>query len=213
MAIKYDIDGDEILSDEKKTAEDQINTKDSGIESTASDDVSNANLNESENTVCDSVELPEGIQLVEQLQDQLDKAREDVLRAAAEAQNARRRAEQDVEKARKFALERFVQDLLPVVDNLERAMSSVDSSNETFKPVLEGIELTYKSFQDSLSRHQIIVVDPASEPFDPEQHQAMSMVPNPDVEPNTVLEVFQKGYLLNGRLVRPAMVVVSKSPE
>ena len=148
-----------------------------------------------------------------ELQDQLDKAREDVLRAAAEAQNARRRADQDVEKARKFALERFVQDLLPVVDNLERAMSAVDSEDEVFKPVFEGIELTYKSFQDSLSRHQVVVVDPAGAPFDPEQHQAMSMVPSPDVEPNTVLEVFQKGYLLNGRLIRPAMVVVSKTPE
>lgn len=161
----------------------------------------------------DTAEISSGEQLAEQLQEQLDKAREDVLRAAAEAQNARRRAEQDVEKARKFALERFVQDLLPVVDNLERALSAVDSDNEAFKPVLEGIELTYKSFQDSLGRHQVVVVDPEGAPFDPEQHQAMSMVPNPDVEPNTVLEVFQKGYLLNGRLIRPAMVVVSKSPE
>ena len=100
-----------------------------------------------------------------------------------------------------------------MVDNLERAMSAVDSEDEVFKPVFEGIELTYKSFQDSLSRHQVVVVDPAGAPFDPEQHQAMSMVPSPDVEPNTVLEVFQKGYLLNGRLIRPAMVVVSKTPE
>lgn len=161
----------------------------------------------------DSDEVSGEDHLQEQLQEQLDKAREDVLRAAAEAQNARRRAEQDVEKARKFALERFVQDLLPVVDNLERAMSAVDVEDEAFKPVLEGIELTYKSFQDSLGRHQVVVVDPEGAPFDPEQHQAMSMVPNPDVEPNTVLEVFQKGYLLNGRLIRPAMVVVSKAPE
>ena len=173
---------------------------------------SSASESGQEPQLADEAELSSEEQLIE-LQDQLDKAREDVLRAAAEAQNARRRADQDVEKARKFALERFVQDLLPVADNLERAMSAVDSEDEVFKPVFEGIELTYKSFQDSLSRHQVVVVDPAGAPFDPEQHQAMSMVPSPDVEPNTVLEVFQKGYLLNGRLIRPAMVVVSKTPE
>lgn len=151
--------------------------------------------------------------IIERLQQEVVTAKEDVLRAAAEAQNSRRRAEQDVEKARKFALERFVADLLPVVDNLERAMSAIDSEDDKNKSVLEGIELTHKSFLDTLSRYQVVVVDPVGEPFDPELHQAMSMVPNPDAEPNTVLEVFQKGYVLNSRLVRPAMVVVSKAAE
>ena len=211
-----DIDGDAILSDEKKAAEDQLGMKgvETGVDNEqAAEEAPVSAVVEPESQVGDTVEIADEAQLAEQLQEQLERAREDVLRAAADAQNARRRAEQDVEKARKFALERFVQDLLPVVDNLERAMSSVDVDDETFKPVLEGIQLTYKTFQDSLSRHQVIVVDPAGEPFDPEQHQAMSMIPNGEVEPNTVLEVFQKGYLLNGRLVRPAMVVVSKSPD
>jgi len=138
-------------------------------------------------------------------------AQENVLRAHAEAQNAQRRAEQDVEKARKFALERFAGELLPVVDNLERALESAASDEEIVKPIAEGVELTLKSFMDVLGKFNVEVVDPAGEPFDPNLHQAMSMVENPDVEPNSVIAVMQKGYTLNGRLVRPAMVMVSKA--
>jgi molecular chaperone GrpE len=138
--------------------------------------------------------------------------KEEALRAHAESQNARRRAEQDIEKARKFALERFVNDLLPVADNLERAIAAGDVQNETQKAVLEGVELTLKSLLDTLSKYNVEMINPEGEPFDPQLHQAMTMVPNPDVEPNTVLNVFQKGYTLNGRLVRPAMVVVAKAP-
>lgn len=139
-------------------------------------------------------------------------AREQSLRAQADAQNARRRAEQDVEKAHKFGLEKMVNDLLPVVDNLERALASIDPANEGLSAIVEGIQLTHKSFVDALARHQVAVVNPEGEPFDPNLHQAVSAVPNPDVEPNTVLNCFQKGYTLYGRLVRPAMVVVSKAP-
>ncbi|SDZ99681.1 nucleotide exchange factor GrpE [Microbulbifer marinus] len=146
------------------------------------------------------------------LQEQLAIQKELALRAQAEAQNARRRAEQDVEKAHKFAVERLLQDLLPVVDNLERALATIDAGDEANKAIVEGIELTHKSFVDTLGKYSVEVVDPAGEPFDPELHQAMTQVPNGDVEPNTVLDVFQKGYRLNGRLVRPAMVVVSKAP-
>ncbi len=141
-----------------------------------------------------------------------ESAKEQSLRSQAEAQNARRRAEQDVEKAHKFGLEKMVNDLLPVVDNLERSLAAIDSGNEAFAAVIEGIQLTHKSFVDALARHQVIAVSPEGEPFDPNLHQAVSAVPNPDVEPNTVLTCFQKGYTLHGRLVRPAMVVVSKAP-
>ncbi|WP_317930205.1 nucleotide exchange factor GrpE [Halioxenophilus sp. WMMB6] len=149
---------------------------------------------------------------VAELEAQLQEAKENALRAAAEAQNVRRRAEQDVEKAHKFAVEKFAGDLLPVADNLERAVATFEGADESTKPLLEGVELTLKTLVDALSRHNLEAVDPRGEPFDPQLHQAMSMVPNPDVEPNTVIDVFQKGYTLNGRLVRPAMVVVSKSP-
>lgn len=139
-------------------------------------------------------------------------AKEQSLRSQAEAQNARRRAEQDVEKAHKYGQEKIVNDLLPVVDNLERALASIDTESDAFKPITEGIQLTHKSFLDALTRHQVVAVNPQGEPFDPNLHQAVSAVPNPDVEPNTVLMCFQKGYTLHGRLVRPAMVVVAKAP-
>lgn len=145
------------------------------------------------------------------LQDEIVGLKEQALRSHAEAQNARRRAEQDVEKARKFALEKFVSELLPVADNLERAIAAGDKEDEGQKAVLEGVELTYKSLLDTLKKFKVEPIDPEGEPFDPELHQAMSMVPSPDVEPNTVLNVFQKGYTLYGRLVRPAMVVVSSA--
>lgn len=146
------------------------------------------------------------------LQAELAAARESVLRAQADAQNVMRRAEQDVEKARKFALERFCGELLPVVDNLERALEATASDNEIVKPLAEGVQLTLKGFHDVLRKFHIEVVDPAGEPFDPKLHQAVSIVENGAVEPNTVVAVMQKGYTLNGRLVRPAMVLVSKSP-
>ncbi|WP_323845367.1 nucleotide exchange factor GrpE [Microbulbifer magnicolonia] len=145
------------------------------------------------------------------LQEQLALQKDMAMRAQAEAQNARRRAQQDVEKAHKFAVEKLLQDLLPVVDNLERALSSIDAGDEANKAIVEGIELTHKAFIDTLGKYSVEVLNPVGEPFDPELHQAMTQVPSGDVEPNTVLDVFQKGYRLNGRLVRPALVVVSKA--
>ena len=155
-------------------------------------------------------EEPSLEQIVAQLQADVEEARDAALRAQADAQNVKRRAEQDVEKARKFALERFAGDLLPVVDNLERALEAA-SDDEAVRPIVEGVELTLKSFLDAIGKYNIEQINPEGEPFDPQLHQAMSMVDNPDVEPNTVIAVVQKGYSLNGRLVRPAMVMVSKS--
>jgi molecular chaperone GrpE len=96
------------------------------------------------------------------------------------------------------------------VDNLERALATTADADEALTPFIEGIQLTLKSFLDALARHQVAVVDPQGEPFDPQFHEAVSAVPNPEVEANTVINVFQKGYTLNGRLIRPAMVVVAK---
>ena len=154
---------------------------------------------------------PDPDDVVAKLEEELTAARDAVLRAQADAQNVVRRAEQDVEKARKFALERFCAELLPVVDSLERALETTTGDHEIVKPIAEGVQLTLKSFQDALKKFHIEAVDPAGEPFDPQLHQAMSLVENNDVEPNTVIAVMQKGYTLNSRLVRPAMVMVSKS--
>ena len=147
----------------------------------------------------------------EQLQQQLADANDQVLRIQAEMQNVRRRTERDIENAHKYALDKFSADLLPVVDNLERALSAIAVDDESQKAVAEGIELTLKSFIDVLARFKIEPIDPAGQPFDADLHQAVSMVPNPDLEPNTEMNVFQKGYTLNGRLIRPAMVVVSQA--
>jgi len=150
------------------------------------------------------------VSVTEQLQLGCATAKDQVLRVQAEMQNLRRRAERDVENAHKYALDKFAPALLPVVDNLERALAAIDSEDAAQKSVAEGIELTLKTFVEVLTRYKVEVVDPGGQPFDAELHQAVSAVPNPDLEPNTVIDVFQKGYTLNGRLLRPAMVVVSK---
>ena len=150
---------------------------------------------------------------VSRLQAELAEAKEQVLRYQAETQNALRRAERDIEKAHKFGQEKLIGELLVVVDNLERSISATEVEDVSITSIKEGVELTLKSLIDALKRHNVEQIDPEGEPFNPELHQAMTMVPSPDLEPNSVLNVFQKGYTLNGRLVRPAMVVVSKAPE
>ena len=150
---------------------------------------------------------------IAELEGQLVSAQENALRAAAEVQNIRRRAEQDIEKAHKFALEKFATDLLAVLDSLERGLEVSDPTDEKIRPMREGMELTYKLFLDTMKRFQVERVDPQGEPFNPEQHQAMAMEESIHAEPNSVLKVFQCGYMMNGRLLRPAMVVVSKAPS
>lgn len=135
--------------------------------------------------------------------------RDQQLRSQAEIQNIQRRAERDVTHAHKFALEKFAGSLLEVVDNLERALGSVPSEEPAVKALQEGVSLTHKLFSDTLKRFAVEAVDPLGAPFDPEQHQAVSMQPSTTAEPNTVTAVFQKGYTLSGRLFRPAMVVVA----
>ena len=150
---------------------------------------------------------------VERLQAALEESKSQVLLAAAEVQNVRRRAEQDLEKAHKFALDKFVGALLPVADNLERAVEASKAEGAEMSAVVEGVELTLKSLIDALAAQKVEQIDPHGEPFNPELHQAMTAVEQADVEPNTVVNVFQRGYTLHGRLVRPAMVVVSKAGE
>ena len=125
-------------------------------------------------------------------------------------QNIKRRSQQDVEKAHKFALEKFVDALIPVVDSLEKGIESAEQAEGSHEGIIEGMKLTLKQFLAAMEKAGVKQVDPAGQPFDPNFHQAMSMVPNPDMESNTVMDVFQKGYTLNDRLVRPAMVVVSR---
>ena len=137
--------------------------------------------------------------------------KDSVIRAKAEVDNIRRRAAQDVEKAHKFALEKFASEMLISVDNLERALQNIDKEDESNKGIIEGVELTLQGLITSLDKFGVKAVDPQDQPFNPELHQAMSMQEVPGVAPNTVIAVMQKGYELNGRLIRPAMVMVSKA--
>ena len=137
--------------------------------------------------------------------------KDSVVRAKAEVDNIRRRSAQDVDKARKFALEKFATEMLVSVDNLERALQNVDKEDESIKGIIEGLELTLQGLIASLEKFGVKGVDPQDQPFNPEFHQAMSMQVVEGVAPNTVIAVMQKGYELNGRLIRPAMVMVSKA--
>ncbi len=133
-----------------------------------------------------------------------------VLRAKADIENMRRRTETEIDKARKYALNKFSEELLPVIDNLERAIQSADVENEAVKSIVEGVELTHKTFVDVVAKFGLKEINPEGETFNPELHQAMSIQESPEHEPNTVMFVMQKGYELNGRVIRPAMVMVSK---
>lgn len=151
------------------------------------------------------------------LQGQLDiakaenaKNRDQMLRALAEADNSRKRAAQEVERERKFALEKFIRSLLPIYDALEKAVELTDKDNEATKATYEGVVNTLNLFVKEMSSFGVELVDPTGKPFDPNFHQAVTMVPSPDVPANHVVATMQKGFLLNGRVVRAAMVVVSK---
>jgi molecular chaperone GrpE len=145
------------------------------------------------------------------LAQQMAELKEQALRVQADAQNVRRRAEMDVEKAHKFALEKFAKELLPVIDSLEKAVEAELASGNEMTPLREGVEMTLSLFLSAISKFNLEQIDPVGKPFDPGMHEAMSLVEVPNAEPNTVIAAMQKGYTLNGRLVRPAMVMVSKN--
>ncbi|MEZ9822431.1 nucleotide exchange factor GrpE [Shewanella sp. 10N.286.45.A1] len=147
---------------------------------------------------------------LQEAQSTVDSQKDSVIRAAAEVDNIRRRAAIDVEKARKFALEKFANELLPVLDNMERALQGTDAEAEATKAIYEGVELTAKSFVSAVEKFGLTQVDPQGETFNPELHQAIGMQPSTDFPANTVMMVMQKGYTLNERLLRPAMVMVSQ---
>ena len=135
---------------------------------------------------------------------------ERMLRMQAESDNMRRRAELDVQDAHKYALKKFASDLLPVLDSLERAIDSHTNDEAGAGTLLDGVRLTLKMFQTTCEKFGIKQINPIDEIFNPEFHEVVSAQPNPSVKPGTVLNVLQKGYLLNERLIRPALVIVSK---
>ena len=156
---------------------------------------------------------------LEQAQAEAEAQKDRALRTAAEAENVRKRADRRVENAHKYALEKFVGDLLPAVDSFERAVEAAQkaSAGADAAPadaaVAEGVQLSLKLFEEALRKQGIEVVDPLGAPFDPNLHEAMTMLESATAEPGSVMDVFQKGYTVNGRLVRAARVVVAKAPQ
>ena len=161
----------------------------------------------------DQLVAADAIDPLAEVQADADKFRDLALRAEAEMQNLRKRAERDVQNAHKFGVERLIQNLLPVLDSLEKEIETINEAETPEDDTqIEGMKLCCKLFSDVLEKEGVQVVDPLGQAFDPNVHQALSMVENPDMEPNSVMAVIQKGYRLHERLVRPAMVIVSKSP-
>ena len=167
-----------------------------------------------EEQVVEEVSVEEALQasLIAELaagQAEIAELKDQMLRVQADAQNVRRRSEQDVEKAHKFGQEKFSRELLSVLDNLERALAATPEDEAT-KALRDGVDMTLQSFVSTLAKFNVEAIDPQGETFNPEYHQAMAMQENADFPPNTVMAVMQKGYSLHGRLLRPAMVMVSK---
>ncbi|MGV6989345.1 nucleotide exchange factor GrpE [Testudinibacter sp. P80/BLE/0925] len=174
----------------------------------------NASVEPQEVEIINQDPLEEAIARVQELEVQLEESNKRVqdvqLRSRAEVDNIRRRAEQDVEKAHNFALEKFSKELLEVIDNLERALDArPQSDDESSKAVFDGVELTYKSLIATVNKFGVTAVGVIGEAFNPEQHQAISMQPTEGFTTNQITQVLQKGYLLNGRVIRPAMVMVA----
>ena len=157
-------------------------------------------------------ENPEELESEEEspsLEEEIESLKDQVLRAKAEVQNVRRVAEQEVRKARLYGVESLAKNFLSVGDNLERA---IESLNEDSKPedLEEGLKLILKSYEDALETGGIISIDPKGEPFNPEQHEALSVIENEDLEPNSIVEVIQRGFMIQDRVLRPAKVIVTK---
>ncbi|MGR6033997.1 MAG: nucleotide exchange factor GrpE [Candidatus Nitrosoglobus sp.] len=174
------------------------------VETQAGDD------EEAKDTESKVTEVSDMQRLLEDARSKADEHWNELLRARAELENQRRRHERELEKTRKYALERFAQDLLPVKDSLEMGLAEAQAENANVAALREGTELILREFDKIADRFGIKIVDPQEELFNPEFHQAISTQESDEVAPNTVLTVVRKGYVLNDRLLRPAMVVVSK---
>jgi molecular chaperone GrpE len=152
------------------------------------------------------------VALIEDARAKADDHWNQLLRARAEIENLHRRQARELENAHKFALDGFVRELLQVRDSLELGYDAAHAAGANLDKLREGTELTLKLMADTMAKFGVEAIAPEGQPFNPEFHQAMTMVPRDDLAPNTVVSVVQKGYLLNGRLVRPAMVIVSRKP-
>lgn len=197
---------EENMIDETSSKKDDV-IKDTGDASVANQTAEHEAVEIAENVAVTSPDTDDSASA----ETQLEELNEALLRSQADLQNSRRRAERDIENAHKYAVEKFVKDLLAVIDSMDRALELATTTDGFDVAMLEGTQMTHKLLLDTISRHGVEPIDPAGEPFDPQQHQAMSAVESADQEPNTVMAVMQKGYTLEGRVIRAAMVVVTKA--
>ncbi|WP_018623866.1 nucleotide exchange factor GrpE [Kangiella aquimarina] len=203
-----------------QSVEEQLDEKLEEIKNAANQEAAEAEQNETEQPTVDAGQVFEDMteedRQIAELEAALEAARQEAadnkdlaLRTKAEAENIRRRAENDVVSARKYAIEKFAGELLAVVDSIEQGLQ-LKAENDESKAIQDGMELTLKMMLSTLEKFGVEQLNPLEEVFDPQLHEAMTMVPSPDHESNTVIDVFQKGYTLNGRLIRPARVVVAQ---
>lgn len=148
--------------------------------------------------------------LLEEAKAEAQKHKDMALRVQADMENLRRRTRLDVESAHKYALEKFVNALIPAMDSMEMGMEAAAKEGATIESISEGVDMTFKQLLDVLQTFNVERVDPTGEKFDPQLHEAMTMIPSPDHESNTVVDTIQKGYTLNERLVRAARVIVAQ---
>ncbi|MCH8551833.1 MAG: nucleotide exchange factor GrpE [Natronospirillum sp.] len=197
----------EALQEEQKQSQDTAEAPD---EAGSAEDGSDAAEVDS-TASSEEVSLEDLVEQLQASQQEIEKLKEALLRSEAEAQNIRRRAEKDIEAAHKYGQDKLIKELMPVKDNLERALEAgANKEDSAVRAIMEGVELTDKSFSDTLNKIDVTPISPEGQTFDPQEHQAMSMVENEEVPANTVIAVIQKGYRLKGRVIRPAMVMVSK---
>jgi molecular chaperone GrpE len=201
------------MADEKSPVDEDV-MKDTADASETQDETPNDEVTE-ENAVLDEEAGVETGAMDDgdsaSLETQVEELKEALIRSQADLQNVRRRAERDVENAHKYAVERFVKDLLAVLDSMDRALELAETTEGFDAAMLEGTQMTHKLLLDTAAKHGVEPINPVGEAFDPQEHQAMSMVESADHEPNTVMAVMQKGYKLEGRVIRAAMVMVTKA--
>jgi len=201
------------MADEKSPVDEDV-MKDTADASETQDETPNDEVTE-ENAVLDEEAGVETGAMDDgdsaSLETQVEELKDALIRSQADLQNVRRRAERDVENAHKYAVERFVKDLLAVLDSMDRALELAETTEGFDAAMLEGTQMTHKLLLDTAAKHGVEPINPVGEAFDPQEHQAMSMVESADHEPNTVMAVMQKGYKLEGRVIRAAMVMVTKA--
>lgn len=201
------------MADEKSPVDEDV-MKDTADASETQDETSNDEVAADDTGLADedgveSADAEDGDSA--SLETQVEELKEALIRSQADLQNVRRRAERDVENAHKYAVEKFVKDLLAVLDSMDRALELAETTEGFDAAMLEGTQMTHKLLLDTAAKHGVEPINPVGEAFDPQEHQAMSMVESADHGPNTVMAVMQKGYKLEGRVIRAAMVMVTKA--